>query len=163
MVRGNFTVLMTHLGRTVNSSQMARALPKNYKFVRASRVVCGACAGILLSIAAVAPAQADNFSRVYYDAGTDQLVVTMRYRGTNPDHTFSLQWGQCKVLQGSDLPEVAVEVLDSQGRDAARQDFKTTTRFDLSDLPCRAAKVTLRTAPRFYFTLVIPALGASRH
>jgi len=142
---------------------MARALPKNYKFVRASRLVRGACAGILPAIFAVVPVQADNFSRVYYDAATDQLVVTMRYSGTNPDHTFSLQWGQCKPPQGTDLPEVAVDVLDSQARDAARQDFKTTTRFNLANLPCRPAKLTLRTAPRFYFTLVIPAAGTSRH
>jgi len=141
---------------------MARALPKNYKFVRAARLGLGACSGLWLSLAAVAPAQADNFSRVYYDAATDELVVTMRYSGTNPDHKFSLQWGQCKPPQGTELPEVAVDVLDSQARDAARQDFKTTTRFDLSELPCRPARVTLRTAPRFYFTLVIPPAGPSR-
>ena len=142
---------------------MAQALPKNYKFVRASRLARGARAGILLAIVAVMTAQADNFSRVYYDAATDRLIVTMLYSGTNPNHTFSLKWGPCNPPQGSDLPEVAVDVLDSQARDAARQDFKTTTRFDLGDLPCRPARVTLRTAPRFYFTLVIPAAGTSRH
>lgn len=141
---------------------MAQALPRNYKFVRAGSLARGVSVGLLLAIIASVPAQADNFSRVYYDAGTDRLVVTMRYRGTNPNHAFSLRWGQCKASQGGDLPEVAVEVLDSQAQDAESKGFKTTTRFDLANLPCRPAKVTLRTAPRFYFTLVIPPAGASR-
>jgi hypothetical protein len=81
----------------------------------------------------------------------------MNYRGTNPDHTFSLQWGKCRTLADATMPEVAVDVNDSQARDAARKDFKTTTRFSLENLPCRPAKLTLRTAPRFYFTLQIPA------
>jgi hypothetical protein len=104
-------------------------------------------------------ARADNFSRVYYDARQDQLVVTMIYRGTNPDHTFSLKWGQCTETQGSNLHEVAVEVLDSQWQDAARRDFKKTVRFGLAGIPCRPAKVTLRTAPRFIYTLLIPAVN----
>jgi hypothetical protein len=42
-------------------------------------------------------------------------------------------------------------------RRRARQPFKKTTRFSLADLPCRPVKLTLRTAPRFYVTLQIPA------
>jgi hypothetical protein len=106
-------------------------------------------------------AEADNFANVYYDAKTDELVVTMRYRGTNPDHTFSLQWGKCQTLADASVPEIVADVNDSQARDAAREDFKTTTRFSLQDLPCRPAKLTLRTAPRFYYTLQIPA-GTTR-
>jgi hypothetical protein len=101
------------------------------------------------------PAQADNFARVYYDANTGELVVTMRYRGTNPDHTFSLKWGTCPDADPGTLPEVAVEVLDDQWRDQAQREFKKTVRFSLADMPCRPAKVTLRTAPRFTYTVVI--------
>jgi hypothetical protein len=101
------------------------------------------------------PALADNFARVYYDSNTGELVVTMRYRGTNPDHTFSLKWGTCSDAAPGTLPEVAVEVLDDQWRDQAQREFKKTIRFSLADLPCRPAKVTLRTAPRFFYTLVI--------
>jgi hypothetical protein len=95
-------------------------------------------------------AHGDTFSRVFYDAGHDELVVTMAYRGTNPDHTFSLKWGPCKTLANASEPEIVAEVLDSQWQDAARQPFKKTTRFSLADLPCRPVKLTLRTAPRFY-------------
>jgi hypothetical protein len=60
------------------------------------------------------PAGADNFGKIYYDAKTDQLVVTMLYRGTK--------------------------------------------RFSLANLPrARPASVTLRTAPRFFYTLTIPS------
>jgi len=116
-----------------------------------------ACRSAVLAAMLAAPiSQADNFSRVYYDAKGDQLVIVMAYRGTNPDHVFSLKWGECTEPQPGNLPEVSVEVLDDQFQDAARRDFKSTTRFSLTDLPCRPAKVTLRTAPRFYYTLVIP-------
>jgi hypothetical protein len=132
---------------------MAQAFLQNYKFVRAAGLSLG------LSLVMLC-ARADTFSRVYFDAATDQLIVTMRYRGTNPDHAFSLKWGQCRQMPGSALPGVVAEVLDSQALDGANKDFKTTTRFDLGDLPCRPAKLTLRTAPHFYTTLVIPAARA---
>ncbi len=102
-------------------------------------------------------AHADDFASVRYDAATDQLIITMRYSGTNPNHTFSLQWGPCQSIAGQALPEVAVEVLDSQFQDAAQRAFRKTTRFPLGELPCRPAKLTLRTAPHFLYTLLIPA------
>jgi hypothetical protein len=101
-------------------------------------------------------AHADSFSKVYYDAQTDQLVVVMRYRGTNPDHTFSLKWGKCAESHHGEPPAVSVEVLDDQWLDQAQRDFKKMTRFGLAELPCRPARVTLRTAPRFIYTLTIP-------
>jgi hypothetical protein len=107
------------------------------------------------------PVQADNFAGARYDPVKDQLVVTMVYRGSNPDHVFSLHWGQCNDQQGADAPDLSVEILDSQWQDAAQRDFKKTTRFDLSDIPCRPAKVTIRSAPRFFYTVSIPGKAAS--
>ena len=101
-------------------------------------------------------ALADNFSNVHYDARGDQLVVTMLYRGTNPDHTFSVEWGPCKDGK-SGGHEIEANVLDSQWQDAAQRTFRKTTRFSLADLNCRPAVLTLRTAPRFYYTVQIPA------
>jgi hypothetical protein len=102
-------------------------------------------------------AQADNFSSVYYDARTDELVVTMIYRGTNPDHRFSLQWDPCEPLdEQQGAYQIAAEVLDDQWNDAARTDYAKTVRFSLADLQCRPAQVTLRTAPRFYTTVFVP-------
>ena len=114
--------------------------------------VCSLSAGALFDVA-----HGDTFAGVSYDAGHDELVVTMAYRGTNPDHTFSLKWGPCQTLANAGEPESVAEVLDSQWQDAARQPFRKTTRFGLGDLPCRPVKLTLRTAPRFYVTLQIPA------
>jgi len=118
---------------------------------------------LLLATAAAMPhaAMADNFAAVRYDAGDDTLVVTMQYRGTDPNHLFSLKWGRCKNPPGGGR-QIVAEVIDSQWRDAARDDFVTTTRFPLSDLSCRPAKITLRSAPRFYYTIQVPArAGAS--
>jgi hypothetical protein len=117
----------------------------------------GIAASTLSSVAG-----ADSFAEVYYDAQTDELVVTMEYRGTNPEHAFSLQWGACQTMADASTPQIIADVSDSQFRDAARQDFKTTTRFSLDDLPCRPVKLTLRTAPRFLYTLQIPARTTAR-
>lgn len=102
-------------------------------------------------------AHADNFGTVRYDRQTDQLVVTMIYRGTNPNHNFSLKWGMCQANQSGTLPGVTAEILDDQSGDAAQQDFRKTKRFSLAGLPCpRPVSVSLRTAPRFFYTLTIP-------
>jgi hypothetical protein len=87
----------------------------------------------------------------------------MLYRGTNPNHQFSLHWGACQANQLGNLPGVTVDVLDSQFEDRAQQNFKKVLRFSLAELPCaRPASVTLRSAPRFFYTLTIPAKAASR-
>jgi hypothetical protein len=102
---------------------------------------------------------ADNFQKVSYDASTDELVISVSYRGTNADHQFSVKWGPC--VDGDDGRHTIVgELLDQQFQDAARKNYKKTVRIGLSDLECRPAAVTLRTAPRFYATLTIPARAA---
>lgn len=101
-------------------------------------------------------AWADNFSSVHYDSSADELVVTMRYRGTNPDHAFSLKWGKCVAGRHGKLQEVSVDVLDDQWQDRAERDFKKAVRFGLAELPCRPASVTLHTAPRYFYSLIIP-------
>ena len=119
---------------------------------------------LLGSLAVAMPAtavRADTFANAYYDAGKDQIVVTMSYRGTNPDHTFSLKWGRCKEPPDGSAREIVAEVLDSQWQDPETQDFRKTTRFSLDTLRCRPAKLTLRTAPRFYYTLQIPARASA--
>ena len=100
--------------------------------------------------------RADDFGAVYYDKKNDRLVITMLYRGTNPNHNFSLKWGRCAAQQSGNLPGVTAEVLDDQYEDPEQQDFKKTTHFSLTSLPCRPALVTLRSAPRFFYTLTIP-------
>jgi hypothetical protein len=120
------------------------------------------CSGLSLMFMAAATlaslsAQADNFGRVYYDQKTSMLVVTMIYRGTNPDHKFTLKWGECQTDPSSGVLSASAEVLDDQFSDAAQMNFKKTTRFSLTALPCaRPASVTLHTAPRFFYTLTIP-------
>lgn len=112
-----------------------------------------AAAATLIALAA----KADNFANVRYSKQTDQLVVMMIYRGTNPDHNFSLKWGPCQANQSGNLPGATAEVLDDQYDDTAQQDFSKTVRFSLGSMPCpRPASITLRTAPRFLYTLTIP-------
>ncbi|HXP64370.1 MAG TPA: hypothetical protein VN815_02755 [Steroidobacteraceae bacterium] len=116
-------------------------------------VLLGAFAAVLFAL----HAHADNFGRVRYDKESDRLVVTMVYRGTNANHNFSLKWGECQANQSGNLPGVTVEVLDDQFGDVEQQDYKKTMRFSLAGLPCpRPVALTLKTAPRFFYTLTIP-------
>jgi hypothetical protein len=112
---------------------------------------------LLASALLSANAQADNFGRIGYDKLSDRLIVTMIYRGSNPNHNFSLKWGECQANQSGSLPGVAVEVLDDQFGDVEQQDYRKTVRFSLAGMPCpRPVALTLRTAPRFFTTLTIP-------
>ena len=117
------------------------------------------CRLMLAAVAALFAigARADNFGRVRYDGQADQLIVTMIYRGSNPDHTFSLKWGKCRAHQSGDLPGVTLEVLDDQFQDRALQEYTKKVRFDLTGLPCpRPVSISLTTAPHFFYTLTIP-------
>lgn len=137
-------------GRYTRSGRPCRLAPRAL-----FALLLGVAAGLLSEVAC-----ATTFGNVYYDASTDQLVVTMIYRGTNPNHTFSLKWGRCKA--GPDgSPQIFANVIDSQWDDAAQNDYQTTTHFNLGKLKCRPVNVTLRSAPRFIYQLQIPAPPAS--
>lgn len=103
--------------------------------------------------------QAANFISAFYDPRGDELVVTLSYRGTNPDHEFTVTWGDCRSANGTN--EIAGRVLDGQWNDRALEPFTKTVRFDLSELRCRPAKITLFTAPNFRIDVTIPAAAGS--
>jgi hypothetical protein len=126
---------------------------------RPSKVVLAAALALIMLIGAH-DSQADNFRKVTYDPVTDELVIVVVYRGTNPDHQFSLKWGPC-VDRGGNQHEIVAELLDQQFQDASRKDYKKTVRMSLAAMDCRPAAVTLRTAPRFYYTLTVPERRAN--
>ena len=45
----------------------------------------------LSALLLAAAARADELERVAYDAATDEIVVKIDHRGTNPKHTFTIQ------------------------------------------------------------------------
>ena len=111
-----------------------------------------------LALAAVLSApvcEAANFVSASYDPRTDELVVTLSYRGTNPDHEFTVEWGDCRSANGSN--EIAGRIHDSQWNDRALEPFTKTVRFDLAELRCRPAEITLFTAPNFRIGVTVPA------
>jgi hypothetical protein len=119
----------------------------------------GRYAGIVASwsVLAASALYAAAFSSVAYDPKTDELIVTMSYQGTNPDHHFSVQWGDCQTVgDGGSGHQIVGVVLDSQWNDDAVGAFTKTVRFSVAGLNCRPATVTLRSAPRFEYTLQIP-------
>lgn len=112
--------------------------------------------GCILGVGPFA-SRADSFQSVSYDSATDELVIGVIYRGTNADHQFSLKWGACQTQDGQ--RQIAGELLDRQFKDPARKEFRKTLRFSIASLDCRPAALTVRTAPRFYVTLQVPAHG----
>jgi hypothetical protein len=113
-------------------------------------------ASALLALFFGMPAMAITVDALRYDAAKDQLVMTIVYRGTNPDHKFSVQWDECKRLD-DERSQILGLLIDSQPDDLARQDFTIPFKIDLRDFPCRPAKVTIRTSAGFFASVDIPA------
>lgn len=111
---------------------------------------------VLLLLFAALPAAAANFLNARYDPKEDELVVTLVYRGTNPNHRFSLAWDRCRENSGAAKHAVAGRVLDAQWNDIAREEFTKTVRFPLTDIPCRPAMATLFTEPDFRISVLVP-------
>ena len=116
---------------------------------------------IILSAAlmgAPGPADADHFAGAHYDAQTDELVVSVHYLGTNPNHEFTVKWGKCRSLASNpEVPQLSGILADSQWNDAAHDPYTKTVRISLAGMPCWPAQVTLRSAPRYTLTIGIPA------
>jgi hypothetical protein len=98
---------------------------------------------------------AATFSSVSYNSTSNELVVTLNYGGTNPNHQFSVQWGTCRALGSQGNHQIVAVLLDNQWDDAAQQQFTTTVHVSLADLNCRPAAVTLRSAPKYEYTIQI--------
>jgi hypothetical protein len=115
---------------------------------------------LTLAMAITTIAMADTFGPVHYDARTNQILVIIHYRGTNPHHHFTIQWGRCRKLHGhlhGPAPRaVSLGILDEQGNDAARRRYTKLVKIPLARMPCRPATVTLWTSPNQYRSINIP-------
>lgn len=103
--------------------------------------------------AGCASTHAADILHARYDAASDQIVAEIAYRGTNADHDFTIQWDRC---QPGDPARLAGRLVDAQGRDVARQDYRITERIALDDMPCRPAIVTLRLGRTAHTDVFVP-------
>lgn len=123
-----------------------------------------ACRRLIIFAAAMvvptAAVMAANFGPVHYDAEGNQLIVTMMYEGTNPNHHFSIQWGRCrKHIDQLNEPArniIDVGILDDQGNDEAMKSYTEVVKVSLAGLSCRPATVTLWTPPHFTTSIDVP-------
>ncbi len=97
-----------------------------------------------------------SFGKAFYDPKADELVVTILYSGSNPNHEFSLEWAPC-TDHPDGTTDVTAQVVDNQARDAATQNYEKTVRLSLRGLTCRPARVTLRGSLRAFTALQVPA------
>lgn len=120
------------------------------------RVTLARLAACIAALLCFAPAWAISVTALTYDAAKDQLVMTIAYRGTNPDHQFRVQWDPCKKLDDERMQILGL-LVDDQPNDLARQDFTKPLRIGLRDFSCRPSKVTIRTSAGFFTSVDIPA------
>lgn len=113
--------------------------------------------GLFLALLAAGPALGADILGAAYDAGRDEIVATIAYRGTHADHDFALRWGSCREGEPAG---VAARLIDRHGRDAARESFRARARFSLEEIPCRPARVTLRLGRVSHATVHVPAKPA---
>jgi hypothetical protein len=99
------------------------------------------------------PAHAADIVEAHHDPASDQIVAQVAYRGTNPDHDFSVQWGECS---DASPPRVVGRLIDAQGDDIAREDYRVQTRIGLENIPCRPAIVTLRLGRVSHLDMFVP-------
>ena len=103
------------------------------------------------------PSLSMNLIDAFYDADTDELVFTIAYRGSHPDHTFTVAWETCRTM-GDGHQEIFGIVLDSDPRDPARIELKKTERVSLETFSCHPAIVAIGLAnPLYRRVLTIPA------
>ena len=112
------------------------------------------------TVMAAATVSADTVGPVHYDPKRDQLIVTMFYDGTNPNHHFSIRWGSCQKLRdqlhGRSHQIIYVSIIDDQGNDAAMKSYRKVIRVPLAGLSCRPATVTVSAPPKSYASLDVP-------
>jgi hypothetical protein len=119
--------------------------------VTSARLVAG-----IAALLYVATAAAIAVTKLSYDAPKDQLVMTIAYRGTNPDHQFRVQWDKCAKLDEERMQILGL-LIDDQPNDLARQEFTKPMRIDLRDFTCRPSKVTIKTSAGFFTSVDVPA------
>lgn len=98
----------------------------------------GAIALLICAALSPLPGSAEAFGNALYDPAGDELVVTLFYSGTNPDHQFSLRWDRC-IAHPDGSTDVTAQVVDNQERDEARQEYPEDRAFQpqRTDLPPR--------------------------
>ena len=104
-------------------------------------------------VPAAMPACAADITGATYDFPQDQLVFDVVYMGTTPDHLLSLVWGPCI---GDHPHHIVAGIRDAGSHDAAPQAYHVRVRFDLKDVSCRPALVTVG-IERSFATLYVPA------
>lgn len=120
------------------------------------RVTLGRLVACIAAFLYLAPAGAVSVTVLTYDASKDQLVMTIAYRGTHPDHEFNVQWDKCTRLDDERMQILGL-LVDSQPNDRALQEFTKPMRIDLRNFSCRPSKVTIRTSAGFFTSVDIPA------
>jgi len=103
-------------------------------------------------VPAAMPVRAADVTGAIYDFPQDQLVFDVVYMGTTPVHDLFLVWGPCT---GEHPHRIVAGVRDAGSRDPALQAYHVRVRFDMKDVDCRPALVTIG-IDRSFVMLYVP-------
>lgn len=150
---------------------MNRLVPTLFRIALSSlHVALGHSAGALDDVPGIAAVSASDQGAMPNTAahgvatGAPRRTLDLRPAALQSLHIQNLQQVVIsadpeEAVNGSKLHAMAADVLDSQWQDEHFRPYEKTVRFSLAGIPCRPAKVTLRTAPRFIYTVLIPAVN----
>jgi hypothetical protein len=77
-----------------------------------------------------------------YDSQNQHLTLELAFTGGTQEHKFSLLWEPCQTRNG--VQEIAARLVDAGHSDAGREEFFQIVQFDLSQVSCKPAWLTIR-------------------
>ena len=89
-----------------------------------------------MSMAQAAFIQAGNYNPV-----TKNLQIVLVYSGGLKNHNFTLDWDKCQVVNG--FNETSARLIDTGWDDAGTEELSQVVSFNLSDLQCNPAQLTI--------------------
>ena len=119
-----------------------------------------AVAAMAAALTFASQAQAANLLAMSYDKSTDQLVLKVAYRGTHDQHNFTVNWEGCQDYASVDARyQIMGNLVDGDPDDHGAGEYTKDLRVSIADIECRPVKLTIRTSPGFFRTIIVPPLA----
>jgi hypothetical protein len=90
----------------------------------------------------VSLAQAAFIQDVNYNSESQTLLVAVNFTAGLKPHSFYLNWDACQIVD--ETQQIAARLIDTGWDDTGTENFSSVLSFDLSQLSCRPAMLTIR-------------------
>ncbi len=107
------------------------------------------CLATLVSFSASATA----ISGAIYNIDSGILYLQVDFNGGLKAHEFSLEWDSCQIIDGQ--KQISARLLDTGWDDTGHEEISQLINFDLSNLECKPALLTVRSGKHSHITIEI--------